>query len=131
MPLEEQARLLQIFSLEIPAVFDSIDARTDPAPDFVVNLIAENRGDNQRTGKQVYVHRAGGGNRPRHEQQRVARQKRRDDQPGLGEDDGEQNDINPGAVRLSQIGQMLVQVADQIDKGAEIQKLALQLLQKY
>ena len=62
------------------------------------------------------VERAAGGQRARGKEQRIARQKRRDHQPGLREDDEEQDRVDPDAVVRDQFEQVDVDVQEEIDE---------------
>ena len=60
-----------------------------------------------------------GGERSDGEQQRIARQKRRHDQPGFAEDDREQNRVDPHLVIGDKLGEMLVEVQDEVDEPGD------------
>ena len=60
------------------------------------------------------VEEPGAAERAGREEQRVARQDRRDDQAGLGKDDEEDDAVDPGAVRLGQREKVLVDLQDEI-----------------
>ena len=51
------------------------------------------------------------------EQERVARQERSDDQPRLGEDDQEEDDVEPGPDRLRHEG--VDRIGAEMDQGVE------------
>src|SRR5262249_365978 len=65
---------------------------------------------------QPAVHR--GGQRAGREQQRIAGQKRREDEPGLGKDDRKQDAVDPGAVGVNELDEVLVEVEDEIDHAS-------------
>ena len=58
---------------------------------------------------------AGRAQRPGREEQRIARQKRRDDEAGFGKDDGEQQAVDPRAVGLDELEQVPVAMEEEID----------------
>ena len=53
------------------------------------------------------------------EEQRVAGQERHDDEPGLDEDDREQQRVDPGAVEAHEVGQMDVDVKDEVEQRCD------------
>ena len=70
----------------------------DGAADRVVHGIAGDRGGEQDDGGERDVEAARRRDRAGGEEQRVAGQERRHDQPGLGEDDHEEHSVDPPAV---------------------------------
>ena len=81
-----------------PSVILREHGPSDLAPDKIIQVIADNGGDNQQNHQQFRIQSARGTKSARDEQQRVARQKRHDDQTGLAKHDGKQDDIHPGPV---------------------------------
>ena len=53
--------------------------------------------------------------RPAREQERISGQERRDDEPGLEKDDGEEQPVDPGAVRVGELSEMPVEVQEDVD----------------
>ena len=66
--------------------------------DAVVDAVAQDGGAGEQQEDQRQTERAGGREGAGGEQQGVAGQERRHHQPGLAEDDPEQDQIGPGAV---------------------------------
>jgi hypothetical protein len=66
------------------------------------------------------VHAPQRGQRPRHEEQRIAGQKRGHHETGLAEDDREKNDVDPLPVLLHQHRQVLVEMQDDVDEGSQV-----------
>ena len=121
MQLEELVGALDVLRVDEAvrkrrAVADAEQPRADAAPDRVVHAIAENRRANQQEIAHPGVEDACRAERTDREEQRVARQKRRDHQPRLGKDDGEQDAVHPGAVLLDELEQIPVEMKDKIDE---------------
>ena len=121
MQLEELVGALDVLRVdqavrERRAVADAEQPRADAAADRVVHAVAENRGANQQEIAHPRVEHAGRAERADREEQRIARQKRRDDQAGLGKDDREQDAVDPGAVLLDELEQVSVEMKDKIDE---------------
>ena len=79
-------------------------------------MFAGDGGHEQQRERQPRVEDVARGEGAAREQQRVAGQERRDDQPGLREDDGEQDGVDPRTVRDGQLGEVCVEVDEQIDQ---------------
>ena len=86
------------------------------AADGVVHRVAGNRRRQQQNRGQPEVERAGRRQRAGRKEQRIARQKRRDDQAGLRKDDEEQDGVDPDAVVGHQLEQIAVDVKQEIDE---------------
>ncbi|EEF26667.1 conserved hypothetical protein [Ricinus communis] len=84
--------------------------------DLVVGAVTQDGGHDQGQHHQVDIVGAGGGQRTGDEQQRVARQDGRDHQAGFAEDDQEQDQEQPGSIGSGQLGQVTVDMDDEIDQ---------------
>ena len=89
---------------------------SEQAADPVIAVVAAKRCDDQRQREQLdrqvcsRPQRAGG------EQQRVAGQKRGDDEPGLAKDDQEQDQVDPPAVIEQQQAELIVEIPDEFPR---------------
>ena len=107
-------RLIERALVEPARVLPLEHARSEVTSGGVVGLVAQDgRGDQQRHGERQ-AHEARTAQRTHHEQQRIARQKRHHHQPGLDEHDDEQQRIDPGTIGLHEVGQMHVDVQDEV-----------------
>ena len=116
MPHIEIVRRHQMPPVQEARFFIVEDLGTEVPSKSVIDGITQDRGNYQQHHQQVHVHAARRGQRAGHEQQRVARQKRRDHQAGLAKYNQEQNRVDPGAVVLDQRLQMLVEVQYKINE---------------
>ena len=87
----------------------------DPRADRVVDGVAGDGRHDQRRHQHADVEHAGGRQRPGGEVQRVARQERRHDEPGLGEDDGEEDGVGPRTRGIDDGQQPLVHVEQEVE----------------
>ena len=120
VPPVELLRPLQVLVLEEPLV-DLEGPRPDPAADRVVHRVTEDRGDreNHEQGHEADVLRIQRRHRPGREQQRIAREKGRDHQAGLAEDDGEQHHVGPRSPGGDQGLEVLVHLQENVEKLLE------------
>src|SRR3989441_4477401 len=86
----------------------------DPASDPVVDVVAAQRGGDQRAADRVNVHAACGGERAGHEQERIAGEKRRHHQPRFAKHDQKQQPVHPGAVLCDERGEMRIEMDDEV-----------------
>jgi hypothetical protein len=86
-------------------------------PIAVVDRIPEEGRSEEQREQQRSVQAAGVRDGTGREKQRVARKKRRDDEASLREDDAEEQPVDPGPIRIDQLGQMSVEVEDEVDEG--------------
>ena len=94
----EGLRLQQVLALE-PARFGLVKhLRPDVVADRVVDRIAEDRRDDQHDHQNVHVEAGDRDDRSCDEQDRIAGQKRKDDEARFREDDQEQQAVEPGTV---------------------------------
>ncbi len=119
--LEERVCAFQVSSIEkllhqAALVGFPKHAGPDGAADGVVHGIAGECRQEQQSGEEPRFERPGGREGACGKEQRVARQERRDDEPGLGEDDREEQAVDPGPVRIDERGQMTVEVDDVINE---------------
>ena len=122
MLLEERMRAIEIVAIEQPprdprSRRRAEDPRSDDAAGGVVDGIAGERGNREQHERERRAERAGGRQRPRRKEKRVARQKRCDHEAGLGEDDGEQQTIHPRSVGADELQEVLVEVEEEVDQG--------------
>src|SRR5713101_5221995 len=103
--------------------------RAYEAADRVVDGVSEHRRGDQQQGKQVDVDAAAGRERTGDEKQGVSGKKRRYDQAGLAKNDGEEQQVNPGAVLLEQCCKMAVEMNQQVP--AEKQELHRSILPRH
>jgi hypothetical protein len=101
-------------------VFGPEHSRPDVTADRVIDGVAENGGKCKQQEKQADVERAGRGQRAGGEEQRVARQKGRDDQSGLREDDREEPTVHPHAVPADELREMDVEMKEEIDERLHV-----------
>ena len=87
----------------------------DEPADGEVHGIPRERRERQEREAERRVHGAGCTQGAGGEQQRVARQERRDDEPGLGEDDQEEQPVDPDTVGADELEQMAVAMKDEVD----------------
>src|SRR5690606_33151800 len=92
------------------------EARRERVADPVVHGITRDTGNDQQPGKRVWVQCATGGECAGSEQQRSTRQGRRHHEPGLREDDHEQDHVGPSAALADDLFQVYVHVQDEIDE---------------
>ena len=92
------------------------DLGAEEAADLVIEGVAEDGRGNQDAHQHEDVHAAFADRRQRagHEEQRIAGQEGRHDEAGFGEDNDEQDAVDPQAVLLHQQRQMLVEVEDDV-----------------
>jgi len=67
-------------------------------------------------GARAEVERAAGRQSAHGKEERIARQERRDDESGFREDHEEEKSVHPGAVQGDELGQVPVQVQEQVDR---------------
>ena len=65
------------------------------------------------------IHVPGRGQRSRHEQKGIPGEERRDDQPGLAEHDGEEDEVDPDPVVRHEPLQVTVEIQDDVDERAK------------
>jgi len=108
--LVEEARILPMKNLG-----------TEKTADLVIDGIAQHGGGQQDSheGHDIHASLADCGQRTGHEKQGIARQERGHDETGFGEDDEEENAIDPQPVLLNQDGEVLVEMKDDIDELGE------------
>ena len=116
MALKKRVGPIHVSAFEEARIIKPENSRPQIAADRVIQRIPDNRRRDQQKHQGMHVEFACGGKRSRHEQQRVAGQERRDDHAGFQENNEKKDCVNPGAVRLGQLPQMLVQVKNQIEK---------------
>ena len=89
---------------------------------MVVSRVAGDGGDDERQRDQRRRQRAAGihrGQRARGEQQRISWQERRHHEAGLGEHDGEEDEVHPEPVVAQQFDQVGVEMQDDIDEPVD------------
>jgi hypothetical protein len=116
VPFVEKPRLEQRVPVEKARILPLEDLRPDITPNLIIEHVAERRRRHQRDQENGDVHPAHGGQPARHEQQRIPRQERRDDESRLTENDGEQNGVDPCAILLNKHGEMFVEMQHDIGK---------------
>ncbi|MCY1508979.1 hypothetical protein D9M68_433060 [compost metagenome] len=99
------------------------------SPDHVVEAVAADGRDHQQAAEQPGVHGTAGADGAGDEQQGVAGEERRHHQPGLAEDDQEEDGVDPGPVIGDQKVQVLIKVEDEIDR-VEIHETPCGLLRR-
>jgi hypothetical protein len=116
---------IQVFPLQEAAALEPEHPGAQEAADPVIDVVAAQGRHDQGARQDHRVHAARRRHRARHEQQGIAGQEGRDDEPGLHEDDGEQDGVDPDAIALHQQGQMLVQMQDDVDElGQQFHKIS-------
>jgi hypothetical protein len=119
--LVELLRADQVLPLH-PAKGAAERARPDRATDTEVHLVPQHCGEHQQQPHECRVQRAGlihRSERTDREQQRVPGQNRRHDQSGLAEDDQEQDRVDPEVIVGDELGEMLVEMQDEVDEPAD------------
>ena len=91
-------------------------ARPDLLPDPVVRRVAEDRREREEEEEHPDVQVSEGRERPGGEQEGVPGQERRHDEAGLAEDDHEQESVRPGAVIPHDVGEVPVEVQEDVDQ---------------
>ena len=109
----------QMLLVQEPGVLAREDVRPDVVADAVIDGVAQDRGDDQQQrGRPQVDRRAGMG---RHgadrEEERIARQDRRDHQPRLGEDDQEEHGV--GDRRAHRHHERVDRIRAEVDQGIE------------
>ena len=90
-------------------------ARADGAPDCVVHGVTRERRERQETERGRRVERPGGAQRAGREEQRITREKRRDDETGFREHDREEDPVHPRTVIANELEEMFVAVKDEVE----------------
>ena len=90
--------------------------RPDAPADGIVDPVAENRRADQQDVAQPGVEHSRRAESAHCEQQRIARQKRRDHEARFRKDDDEQDSVDPRPVLLDELEQMFVEMKDKIDE---------------
>ena len=91
----------------------------DEAADEVVAHVAEKGRREEQRGQDGDLEDVGAGQRAARQEQRLAGQKGRHHEPGLGEDRREDGRVGPGTELHDQFGQVDVQVKDVLDHAVE------------
>src|SRR5262249_5249997 len=81
--------------------------------------VAAERSGDQHRDHQADAHAARRRERADHEEQRVARQEWRDDEPGFAEHDSEEQRVDPRAVRGDERREMLIEMDREVPQRAE------------
>jgi len=113
--LVELVRALQVHRVDPPAE----EPHAGPAPDPVVRVVAAERRDDERRDDREKIHLAQRGKGPGDEEQRIARQERRDHEAGLAEHDDKEQSVHPHAVLLHELAQMHVEVNHEVPQEGE------------
>ncbi len=87
--------------------------------DPVVDGVAEDGGQHEQANQQPEVERAEGGKGACREEQRVARQEGGDNEARLHKDDEEQDGVRPYAVLADDVGQIGVEVQEEVNQEFE------------
>jgi hypothetical protein len=113
--LVELVRALQIRGIDPAAE----KPQAGPAPDPIVGIVSAERSGDERGDDREKVHLPQRGQRPRDEEERIAREERRDHEAGLAEHDDEEESVHPHAVKLHELTQMDVEVNHEIPQEGE------------
>ena len=87
--------------------------------DGEVYRIADYRRRQEQRGRDMHIHPAQRRHRAGGKQERIARQKGRNHQPGFAKHDEEQDGINPQAVGLGELDEVLVDMQDEINQAGK------------
>src|SRR6185369_8063178 len=117
--LVERVRLVERVLVEPARVLPAEDARPDDPTDRVVALVAGHRRDPEQDEHERQAHQSVRAHRADDEEERVAGQERHHDEPGLDEDDREQQRVDPGAVEADEVGEVDVDVEDEVEHRSE------------
>ena len=114
-------RLDQGIFVEEARIFPVEDLGAEQAADLVIDHVAEYGGGEQHADQRPDVHAAltDGSQRTGHEEQGVTGQEGKDHETRFGEDDEEQDAVDPQAILLNQNRQMLVEMQDDVDELRE------------
>ena len=112
----ERLRLAQVLLPEPARIRPLEDFRADVASDRVVGRIAEDRRDHEQGHEYVNVEPRGRHHGAGDEQDRVAGQERKDDEPRLGENDREQQSVEPRSVLTRDARQRLVEREQRVEE---------------
>ena len=87
----------------------------------IVDRIAQHRRDRQQRHHHMHIKIVGRqrGQRASDEQQRIARQKRRDHRARFAKQDQKQNGVDPDAILRHQLGEMNIDMQDKIDNKTD------------
>jgi len=106
--------LIQVFASKKSRICSMDQLLANQPPNPIVSVIPGKRCQHQQRHENVQLHGTHATQCARHKQQRIAGQKWRNYQPGFGENNNEQDDVNPVAVLLNQRQQVCVRMQDNI-----------------
>ena len=116
MLLIECVGSVQMFLLQESSLDAMEEFHADQPPYPVIGVVAGKCGQHQHRHQQVELQCVKAAQGTCDEEQRIARQERREYQTGFGEDDQEQDAVHPCAIVLHQRHQVHIQVQNKIDK---------------
>ena len=112
-------RLLQVLGVEEARFRVVEDPGSQPRPDRVVDGVPQDGRRAEKEEERPEMEDAEPGEAARGEEERVAGQERGDDQSRLQEDDQEEQGVGGGAVPLDDLGQMLIEVKEEVDEPVD------------
>src|SRR5213083_424560 len=92
LALVEAAGPLDVARIEEQRLLAREQARAEARADGIADAVAHDRGDDQQAVDPPDVEAARRGDEPGRHQERIAGEEEADEEPGLGEDDSDQND---------------------------------------
>lgn len=115
VPFVEFVSSFQVLFVQKPDVLAMKDPGAHPVTYPVVDGVADDCRNREKHKQPEHIQRSQCGKRPGGKQQRVARQKGRNNQTSLAKNDQEQNQIGPGSVLSDDLVEMLVEVKKNVD----------------
>ena len=115
----ESMGFIQILAFEHARIRFGKQLFAEILADGEVYRIAYYRRRQEQRGRDMHIHPAQRRHRAGGKQERIARQKGRNHQPGFAKHDEEQNGINPQAVGLGELDEVLVDMQNEINQAGK------------
>jgi hypothetical protein len=95
------------------------DETTEPIADRVIDRVTDDCRNDESTDDKLQFQHPERTERSDGKKQRITRQERRYDEPCLGEDDDEQDDIRPTAAPCNDIGDVAIEMQQNVEGSSE------------